>query len=327
MARGASAPWKLVSGYLGGGASAQSLAMHSMGVMIRHRGVRRSVLLHAGGKRASREGKSSIAETRALRDDCAERLNDLEKSIPTIVFSAKVGGADLSAVKVTMDGEALAERLDGTAVAVEPGEHTFKFEMAGQSPVTKKILIQQAQKDVASSSPSGRLPARRRPPVHSSTSSRREPRMGTQKVLALVAGGVGVVGVGVGAIFGLQAMSKHDEAAKVCPDRCATASDAKLWDDARSAGTISTVGFVVGGVGLAAGAVLWFTATRRFAAGERSPGGTRRPISRRALANRPSRHLRWRARTISYRWPWATRRRSGSEPVVPALRGATPATR
>jgi hypothetical protein len=33
-----------------------------------------------------------------------------------------------------------------------------------------------------------------------------------------------------------------------------------LRDDARSAGNLSTVGFIVGGVGLAGAAVLWFTA-------------------------------------------------------------------
>jgi hypothetical protein len=37
LARGASTPWKRVSGYRGGGTSAQSRAMHSTGVMMRQR--------------------------------------------------------------------------------------------------------------------------------------------------------------------------------------------------------------------------------------------------------------------------------------------------
>jgi hypothetical protein len=82
----------------------------------------------------------------------------------------------------------------------------------------------------------------------------------TQKTLALVAGGVGVVGVGLGTIFGLSAMSKHDDAAAKCPAACPDQAGVDLWNDARTAGNISTVAFVVGGVGLATGAILWFTA-------------------------------------------------------------------
>ena len=41
FARGARTPWNLVKGYRGGGTSAQSLAMHSTGVMIRQRETRR----------------------------------------------------------------------------------------------------------------------------------------------------------------------------------------------------------------------------------------------------------------------------------------------
>jgi hypothetical protein len=41
FARGASTPWNRVSGERGGGTRAQSLAMHSTGVMIRQRERRR----------------------------------------------------------------------------------------------------------------------------------------------------------------------------------------------------------------------------------------------------------------------------------------------
>jgi hypothetical protein len=61
-------------------------------------------------------------------------------------------------------------------------------------------------------------------------------------------------------VFGLQAMSKRRDASSVCPDQCADQGGADLWKSAKTAGNISTVGFIVGGVGLAAGATLWFTA-------------------------------------------------------------------
>jgi len=56
-------------------------------------------------------------------------------------------------------------------------------------------------------------------------------------------------------------MSRKDEAHKLCPDAaCEDAAGSQAWKDAKTAGTISTAGFIAGGVLLATGAVLWFTA-------------------------------------------------------------------
>jgi hypothetical protein len=58
-------------------------------------------------------------------------------------------------------------------------------------------------------------------------------------------------------------MSKRDDATKACPNNpCLDANGVSKWDDAQSAGTLSTVFFVVGGAGLAGGAALWFTAKK-----------------------------------------------------------------
>jgi hypothetical protein len=83
----------------------------------------------------------------AVRTDCEERLNELEKAMPTIVFAAKgPDGSDVSAVKVTMDGAPLVERLDGVAVAVEPGEHSFEFTAEGYPTVSKKLVVREGVK-------------------------------------------------------------------------------------------------------------------------------------------------------------------------------------
>ncbi len=83
-----------------------------------------------------------------IRKECAARVAEVSDQIPTIIFAAKdASGGDLSAVKVTMDGELLAERLDGTALATDPGEHRFRFEMAGQPPLEKKLVMHEGEKD------------------------------------------------------------------------------------------------------------------------------------------------------------------------------------
>jgi hypothetical protein len=82
-----------------------------------------------------------------VRDDCIQRLDELEKVQPTIVFDAKDGaGNDLSDVRVSMDGKPLVGRLDGTAVAVDPGPHAFTFEVTGQPIVTRGFVLKEGEK-------------------------------------------------------------------------------------------------------------------------------------------------------------------------------------
>jgi hypothetical protein len=105
----------------------------------------------------------------AVRDDCNERLNEVAKAMPTIVFTAKgPGDADLVAVRVTMDGGRLADRLDGTALSVDPGEHTFEFTTEGFAPISKKLVVregvtgrQEAVAFASSSIPAAVVPAAR----------------------------------------------------------------------------------------------------------------------------------------------------------------------
>jgi hypothetical protein len=226
-----------------------------------------------------------------IRKECVRRIDQINESIPTVVFEAKDGaGNDLTAVKVKMDGEVLTERLEGTAISLNPGAHAFTFEIDGQPAITKQLVIREGQKDRRETVQLGTAPT---PSAHTPsilTISTPPPSLaapapgsdvpaasssgsGTQKVLGIIGVGVGVAGIGVGTIFGLRAMSKHNQAADACPDKCADANGVKLWEDARSAGTLSTIGFTIGGVALAGGAILWLTAKPAGAPGVRAAIG------------------------------------------------------
>ena len=200
-----------------------------------------------------------------IRKECLGRVDEVNAQIPTIVFSAKdSSGADLSAVRVTMDGEVLAERFQGTALSIDPGEHTFTFETAGQPPSMKKLVIVQGQKDRREVITFGTDQGGTATPMAASPSTpppNDSGGMGTQKNLAIVAGGIGVVGLGLGTVFGVMASSQKNDAQSACPSNpCSTQDGANKWSTAGSTGNISTIGFIVGGVAVAGGAVLWFTA-------------------------------------------------------------------
>src|SRR5439155_4931174 len=84
--------------------------------------------------------------------------------------------------------------------------------------------------------------------------------LGTHRTLALVAGGVGVAGLAVGAVFGLSSISKHDEAEHHCSGSiCRDEQGVELRAQATRAGNASTAAFLVGAAGLVGGAALWLT--------------------------------------------------------------------
>jgi hypothetical protein len=223
-----------------------------------------------------------------IRKECLRRVDEVNAQIPTIIFEAKdASGRDLSAIKVTMDGQPLADRLEGTALSIDPGEHTFVFETAGQPALTKQFVIEESQKDrrepIVFGQPEGTAALRGAAPAPSpvdvqspgaaieasptAASGERSPALGTQQILAIVAGGFGVVGVGLGSAFGLIAISKKNDAENVCSNLCATQSGVSKWSDAKTAAQIADVAFIIGGLGLAGGAVLWFTAKPQSDAG------------------------------------------------------------
>jgi hypothetical protein len=216
-----------------------------------------------------------------VRSDCIKRLDDLEAAQPTVVFDVKdATGSDVTAVKVTLDGQPLTTRLDGTAYKLDPGPHNATFEIAGLAPVTRALVIGEGDKGrhervaftapgaapavsitpaaVAPAAPTG--PVTPAPPAASATT---EGGMGTKKVLGLVSGGVGIVGLVVGGIFGGLTLSEKSDVTKYCATTCQLANY-NLAQSAHSSavtdGAVSTAGLIAGGVLLAGGATLFFTA-------------------------------------------------------------------
>ncbi len=215
-----------------------------------------------------------------IRVECARRVIDVNVSIPTIVFEAKdPAGNDLTAVTVSMDEKPLVDRLDGTAIALDPGPHAFRFEAAGQPPVDKAFVLFEGQKDRRERVVVGTIP----PPVTPSSETASPPddaamedplpmptpdtstrtslpawvRNGTLTTVGMVTSGVGLLGLTLGTVFGIEALSKKHDAgcnsSSVCPDDIA----ASTLRSSRSAGNLSTAFFVAGGVVEAAGVTMW----------------------------------------------------------------------
>jgi hypothetical protein len=239
-----------------------------------------------------------------IRDDCARRLRDLDRVQPTIIFQVVGAAADVAGtVQVSVDGRPLADRLDGAALNVDPGEHTFEFMAAGGAPVTRRLTIKEGEKDrrepivlgapIASVAPTPAAPVpvatapppppiTVRAPAGGSTAQEASGddhhRMGTQKVLGLATGSVGLVGIAVGSAFGLATFSASSSQNSACagPNRCMSRMNA-LSDHSTAVtdGAVSTAAFLAGGALLVTGVTLFLTASRLTPARGPSASGNR----------------------------------------------------
>jgi hypothetical protein len=213
-----------------------------------------------------------------VRSDCTKRLDELEAAQPTVVFEVKdASGADVVAVKVTVDGTPVSRAQDGTPVPLDPGQHVVTFEASGFPSVTRTLILVEGVKgrrehvvlEPASGAPvQAQLSTIPVPRTESSTTGSNEDRghgRGTQKILGLTFAGAGVVGVVVGSVFGAMTLSKKSDQENVCGSACTAGPYAQAASD-HSTGitdsTVSTVAFIAGGALLAGGAVLFFTVPR-----------------------------------------------------------------
>lgn len=168
--------------------------------------------------RAAREKFVACAKSECpavLRKECGDQIEQIEAVAPSLVFEAhdEKGNAD-GAVKVTLDGTVVAERLTGTSVEVEPGEHSVKFERADGKVIEQKILVAEGEKNrkIVAEYAAPAPPKDDRPV--GPTDEKKVP------IISYVLGGVAVVAAGSFALFALTGKSKEDDLAGTCSPKC-----------------------------------------------------------------------------------------------------------
>jgi serine/threonine-protein kinase len=210
---------------------------------------------------AARSKVAGQAQRETIARERAEALKlKLTKLVIVIPNDVKVDG-----LQVTRDGVAVGPAQWGLPIPVDPGVHQVVVKAAGKKPWEGSIEVPNDAQEHAISIPTLQdappepaLSESSGAPISADQSTEVWP---LQKTLGLVAGGVGVVGLGVGGFFGLQAINKNKDSKPYCDDNGNCVEPGFGYrEDARSAGNIATVGFAVGAVGLIGGAVLFFTA-------------------------------------------------------------------
>lgn len=214
------------------------------------------------------------AGSKARLDLATERAQALQERLSTLTIRAITGDATDPQLEVRRDGVTVQPAEFGAPIPVDPGEHVIEAVAPGKQPWSYKVQVAGDAAKVSVDIP--RLQANAEPapssaPVAVTTSTGSsappsdKPVGSAQRTTGLVFGGVGVVGLGLGAFFGAQAASKWSDAKGKCTDYpygCG-AEGADLRSSAHSQATVSTVAFVAGGALLATGVVLYLTAPSR----------------------------------------------------------------
>lgn len=200
-------------------------------------------------ERAARAaGKTNLA-TRAH-----DRAVALDGRIPRLAITAPAAAE----LVVRVDGAVVPAESLG-ALPVDPGKHVVEARAAGGKSFRRSV-------DVAGGTTPLAIVFTEAEPAKSAAPIERKPSKSFRIAGATVAG-FGAVGLVLGTVAGVSALSKRDEARDVCgndePSQCHAQAGVPLWDDAANAGTISTVAFAAGGALVVAGALLWIFAPSR----------------------------------------------------------------
>jgi len=219
-------------------------------------------------------GSAARAQGSAEREAVArERATALEPQLSYLTIVQWKG----QSVTITRNGEPVDPAMLDTPMPVDPGEHTIVAASPGKREWSTKVDVgpngQRASVTIPILPDEPIVQVAGQPSAtQSSVDSGGSSSGNTQRWLAVGAGVVGVAGIVIGSVFGVQAGSKWDDAQK-CNEDPTCPNAGSLSDDASSAATISTVGFVVGGLGLAGGLALWLTAPEPESAATASRAG------------------------------------------------------
>ena len=222
----------------------------------------REVLLGVGRIKVAADETEKSA---AARTEAAELAEKLRPRIATVVVKlANVGpGAQ---PQVLVDGAPIPVVSSGAMRKVNPGTHAVVAKV-GAREEKREVAVAEAETKEVSLDLGGATGEA--PTGGDGGGAATEPGSGRSISPVTWAGlGLGVAGLGVGAVTGILALGKASDVEAACQGTRCPPSAADTVDSGRSLATISTVGFAVGVVGVGVAAVGFFVL---------SPKGTSAP--------------------------------------------------
>jgi hypothetical protein len=202
------------------------------------------------------------------RDFVAKQLSQIEPRLPHLTLKLAAGAPEGTHAK---EGDAeFAGGAFGVPLPMDPGKHSFVVDAPGYESRTVSLDLAEGSQEALEIAPGPALPAKAAPSA--ALSSDKAPVSGEgggsdRRLLGWVIGGVGVAGLGVGAITGAMALGKKSTA----DDQCNSSTHVCSAEgrDAASAGrtlaVVSTVGWIAGAIGVGTGVYFILTGSPKHA--------------------------------------------------------------
>ncbi len=233
---------------------------------------------HTGKKGSARRLFTEVADAakaagKSEREKSArERAAALDAVAPRLTIAVAPWAADVR-LDINVDGAAFPATSWNHPQPLDAGKHTVAASAPGKKPFEAQVVLQDGKSSEVKIPELESEPVAPAPLVVTKPDDKVD-QGGGQRRTAVIAGGVGVVGLVVGAGAGVLSLMKHGQAKGKCPSysACPDPQGRSDWNTATDAGTVSTIGFIAGGVGLAAGAVLYFTAPKTNSSASTSTG-------------------------------------------------------
>jgi hypothetical protein len=199
-------------------------------------------------KRGEREGDAAkLAEYKT-------KVAELDRLVPRATLRLE---SHPEVTEVRLDGKPVPRSQWAAPVPIDPGEHVFQFSGTGKADAEKRINVREGEAISVEFDPLRDAAAGGGPPGEGGAGGSVSTKDGSSPTLGYILGGVGIAAIGVGTITGIVAINDKSTA----DDRFERRDPAfKDSDDAASTmALVSTISWVVGIIGVGAGAYLILT--------------------------------------------------------------------
>lgn len=175
-----------------------------------------------------------------------QRATALEPRLPRLTLRLAAGSPP--GTRVLRGGTELGSASLGVALPIDPGEYSIEVLAEGRQPATFQVRLAERERKELEVQPGA---------AQESASTSSSPR----KTAGMVVGGVGVAGLLVGGITGAMTLGKKSVVDANCnQDKRCNKTGFDAVESGRTLGTVSAVSFIVGALGVGAGAYLFLGA-------------------------------------------------------------------
>lgn len=210
-------------------------------------------------------------------EDAYKEVGDVSPKIGAVTITVKTAGGEPqpASLQITWDGQPVNAATLGIRRPSNPGAHTLHATADGYKALDMKINVPVGggadapltlaldpnapppSPATTSTPPAASTPASTTGTAPSTTPGPDQTSAGGGPgIWPWVALGVGGAGLVAGGVTGFMAMSKHSDLVSACGGKPCPPSKQSDVDSYNTLGLVSTVGFIVGGVGAAAGVAL-----------------------------------------------------------------------